>query len=69
MLGYSDLELSALTYSDITPPKWDAAESQIVLGQIVKRGYSDIYEKEYIRKDGSIVPVELRSYMVRDASG
>ena len=33
------------------------------------RGYSDLYEKEYRRQDGSIFPVELRTYLIRDEGG
>ena len=36
---------------------------------MIERGYSDIYEKEYIRKDGTIFPVELRVALIRDESG
>jgi diguanylate cyclase (GGDEF)-like protein/PAS domain S-box-containing protein len=69
MLGYSDAELAQLTYKDITPEKWHAAEQVIVEEQIIKRGYSDIYEKEYIRKDGSVFPVELHTVLLRDDTG
>ncbi len=69
MLGYSDAELAQLTYKDITPEKWHAAEQAIVEEQIIKRGYSDIYEKEYIRKDGSVFPVELHTVLIRDDTG
>jgi PAS domain S-box-containing protein len=69
MLGYSDAELRHLTYSDITPEKWHASEARIVKEEIVKKGYSGIYEKEYRRKDGTIIPIELRTHLIRDASG
>ena len=66
MLGYSKTELAQLTYTDITPEKWHAFEADIVENQILKRGYSDVYEKEYRRKDGSIFPVELHAVLTRD---
>jgi diguanylate cyclase (GGDEF)-like protein/PAS domain S-box-containing protein len=69
MLGYSDAELASLTYLDITPEKWHAFEAKIVESQILKRGYSDIYEKEYKRKDGSVFPVELRTILLRNEQG
>ncbi len=69
MLGYSVAELAQLTYKDITPEKWRAIEAGIVENQIIKRGYSDIYEKEYIRKDGTIFPVELHTVLLRDVDG
>jgi PAS domain S-box-containing protein len=69
MLGYTEDELRRLTYMDLTPEKWHAFEAQIVAGQILSRGYSDVYEKEYRRRDGTVFPVELRSVLVRDAAG
>jgi len=69
LLGYSETELRQLTYRDITPEKWHAVEAAIVREQILVRGCSDVYEKEYRRKDGTVFPVELRTFLVRDNSG
>lgn len=66
MLGYSDEELYKLTYNDITPPKWHDSESRIVAEEILPKGFSSVYEKEYIRKDGTIVPVELRTFLIKN---
>ena len=66
MLGYSGEELCKLTYTDLTPQKWHAFESRILEEQILVNGYSDVYCKEYRRKDGTIFPVELRTFLVRD---
>ncbi|MBI5475665.1 MAG: PAS domain S-box protein [Ignavibacteriales bacterium] len=66
MLGYSGDELSRLTYKDITPEKWHLAESKIIREQIILRGYSDVYEKEYRKKDGTIFPVELRTFLSKN---
>jgi PAS domain S-box-containing protein len=69
MLGYTPDELRQLRYQSLTPEKWHAMESDIIDQQILKRGYSDVYEKEYRRKDGTVFPVELRAFLLRDASG
>ncbi|MFH0729850.1 MAG: response regulator [Pseudomonadota bacterium] len=69
MLGYTEAELSGLTYRDLTPEKWHAIEEKIVAGQIIAKGFSDVYEKEYKRKDGTIFPVELRTFLLRSDSG
>ncbi|MGE5464143.1 MAG: PAS domain S-box protein, partial [Syntrophothermus sp.] len=69
MMGYSYEELTTLTYQDLTPERWHAMEERIVREQILPRGFSDIYEKEYRRKDGSVFPVELRTILWRDSSG
>lgn len=69
MLGYSDAELAGLTYVDITPAHWHAYETEVVENQILKRGFSDVYEKEYRRKDGTIFPVELHTVLLRDEAG
>jgi two-component system sensor kinase FixL len=69
MVGYSRDELANLTYLDLTPERWRRIEDLIVKHEIIPRGYSDIYEKEYRRKDGSVVPVELRTILARDDNG
>jgi PAS domain S-box-containing protein len=69
MLGYSDEELARLTYQDLTPEKWHALETDIVRTQILPLGYSTVYEKEYRKKDGTLFPVELRTFLIRDDSG
>ncbi len=69
LVGYNSTELSALTYSDITPPEWHAMLENLLRDQILPRGYTDVYEKEYRRKDGSHVPVELRAYLIRGDDG
>jgi PAS domain S-box-containing protein len=66
MLGYTLTELRKLTYEDITPKKWHELEERILNDQVKQRGYSDLYEKEYQRKDGSIIPVELQTYLIND---
>jgi diguanylate cyclase (GGDEF)-like protein/PAS domain S-box-containing protein len=69
MLGYSEKEIRKLSYGDITPERWHDLEAKIVEEQVVARGYSDLYEKEYTRKDGSIFPVTLRTYLIRNERG
>ncbi|HEY3276377.1 MAG TPA: PAS domain S-box protein [Syntrophorhabdaceae bacterium] len=66
MLGYSMEELACLTYQDLTPEKWHSIESVIIDEQIMVRGFSDVYEKEYVRKDGAVFPVELRTFLIDD---
>lgn len=69
LTGYSRAELMKKTYRDLTPPEWLAVEDRIVRTQILPRGYSDLYEKEYIHKSGRRVPIELRTILSRDARG
>ncbi|GAA0535228.1 two-component system sensor kinase FixL [Rhizomicrobium palustre] len=69
MLGYSAEELRAKTYQDLTPERWHAVDESQVTGAVLTRGYSDVYEKEYRRKDGSIIPVELRVNVATDVHG
>ena len=69
MLGYTEDEIKNLKYTDITPKKWHDMEAKIKKNQVVKRGYSDVYEKEYIKKDGTVFPVELRTFLLKDDDG
>jgi PAS domain S-box-containing protein len=69
MLGYTAGEILGLRYQDVTPPKWHEFEASIIAQQVLPLGYSDTYEKEHIRKDGAIFPIELRTYLIKDKSG
>lgn len=68
LTGYSREELLARKYQDITPKEYDEAEAKIVEG-ILRTGKPAEYEKEYIRKDGSLVPVLLTVFVVKGADG
>jgi PAS domain S-box-containing protein len=69
MLGYSAEELRQRTYQDLTPEKWHDFEGTIIRNQVLSRGYSDVYEKEYRKKDGTVFPVELRTVLLKDEKG
>jgi PAS domain S-box-containing protein len=69
MLGFERDEFYNLTFYDITPDKWHEFENEIIINQILTKGYSDIYEKEYRKKNGTIFPVELRTYLMKNKSG
>ena len=69
LVGYGRDEITTHTYQDLTPEKWRAIEAEIIETQVMQRGFSDEYEKEYVRKDGSIAPISLRTILVRDLEG
>ncbi len=69
LVGYSSNELNKMSFFDFTPEKWHIFEKWIIAEQIMKRGYSDVYEKEYRKKDGTIVPIELRATLIKNEKG
>ena len=69
MLGYKEEELLDLNYLDITPHDWHEYEKRIISNQVVPNGYSDIFEKECRKQDGTVFPVEIRISLIRDEKG
>jgi len=69
MLGYTIEELKKIDFRQITPRQWEDFETNIITTKIFRHGYSGVYEKEYIRKDGSVFPVELSAYIRKDETG
>lgn len=69
MYGYSLGELRTLTIQKLTPQKNHELETEIIQSQVFSRGYSDEYEKEGIKKDGSIFPLIARVWLIKDDSG
>jgi PAS domain S-box-containing protein len=64
MLGYDSLDELTGTYKDYTPEKWHQYELQIIESQVLVKGSSDEYEKEYIHKDGSTFPISLKTWLI-----
>lgn len=64
MIGYSLSELKELDhFLEITPKKWHEWEQrEIIEKQLYVKGYSDVYEKEFIRKGGEIFPIEIQAF-------
>lgn len=69
MLGYTREELVGRSLRDITPEASLLKEKREHEASVLERGYSDIYEKEYRRKDGSLCPVEIRAFLLKDERG
>ncbi|UCF93028.1 MAG: PAS domain S-box protein [Desulfobacterales bacterium] len=69
MLGFNTEEIQSLSYEALSPAKWHTPEAEIIAEQVLARGYSDIYEKECLRKDQTTFPAELRTYLLSDQAG
>ncbi len=65
LTGYPKGELISKYVADLTPPEWRKQESGIIAGQ-VRSHMPAIYRKEYARKDGTRVPVELYDRVLFD---
>ncbi len=69
MLGYRIEEIRRLSYYELTPKKWHKITTDIIKNQTMVRGYSKEYEKEYIKKDGTLLPISIRSWLTKDKQG
>ncbi len=67
MIGYDEDELIGKPYSEFTPGKWHSLDERVLEEQVFQRGYSDLYEKEYIHKNGGVFPIEIQKYRVTDS--
>ena len=69
LTGYSVEELRAVDWATtLTPFEWRELERQ-KLEELHRSGQPVRYEKEYIRKDGTRVPIELLVHLVKNAGG
>lgn len=69
MLGYTKDEMKTRNLWNITPPRWYDYERKILNDIVLRDGFSGVYEKEYLHKDGHAIPVELRTYLQNDERG
>lgn len=70
MLGYADpQEIIGIACRDMTPPQRFDAVTKAMRKLLTERGFSDKFEKQLIRKDGSFLDVQVRMYLHRNADG
>jgi PAS domain S-box-containing protein len=69
LTGYSSEELRSIDWANVlTPPEWQPVE-RLELDKLHRTGKPVRYEKEYIKKDGARVPIELLVHLVTDSDG
>lgn len=66
LLGYDSQELRQMSVHDLSPEKWHQVESRIFDTKARRKGCYDIYEIEFLRKNGTAIPVELRPFVLQD---
>lgn len=66
IVGYTAAEIHKLTFWDLTPKSYDEQE-QLQLKSLKETKRYGPYEKEYIHKDGHLVPVLLNGVSITDS--
>ncbi len=69
LVGYTREEMRHVNWvEDLTPPEYREMESRR-LSELALTGEPVRYEKEYLRKDGSRIPIELLAHVKTDDAG
>jgi PAS domain S-box-containing protein len=65
MIGYhkDDLEAGRINWQTITAPGWTAADAK-AMEQLLRTGACQPFEKEYVHRDGHLVPVLIGSALI-----
>jgi PAS domain S-box-containing protein len=70
IIGYESVEeVKGRSFQEFTAPEYRQLEIDIMREQTMARGYCDEFEKEYIRKDGTRIPVSVHAWLRRDLCG
>ncbi|WP_062062746.1 PAS domain-containing protein [Cellvibrio sp. OA-2007] len=68
MVGYSADEILSMNYMDLTPPEYAQADKN-ELQNLLLHGRYGPYEKQYIHKEGYLIPVLLNGVLIETPSG
>jgi len=70
IIGYTrdDLMAGTLHWPDLTPPEWHPAGERAV-SQLNAEGVCGLFEKQYIRADGTLVPVLIAAAAIEGTEG
>ncbi len=68
LTGYSGEEIERLGWDDITAERWYRTDGEM-MAYLFQEGHTPLCEQQLRRKDGSLVAVELRTYLKRSDEG
>jgi len=68
MIGYTWEEIKGVSFRNITPEKWRSFD-MLAIRQALGQGYSDLYEKEHIKKNGEIISISIRIWTTEKPTG
>ncbi|RYD24109.1 MAG: PAS domain S-box protein, partial [Verrucomicrobiaceae bacterium] len=68
MIGYTPDEVTSMTYWDITPRKYEEQEN-LILELVQQHGRFGPFEKEYIHREGHLVPIVINGMKIRGMNG
>ncbi len=68
LTGYSQDELLRMNYGELTPDEYREPQAAAI-ARVIETGEPAEFEKDYIRKDGSRVPVAMTVSMVKGEDG
>ncbi len=68
MLGYTKKELKRLTVQQLLPENWHEQRDKVV-NKVLQTGRSQVFEREYKRKDGSVFPASVRTWRLTNEKG
>ncbi|CAN2047897.1 hypothetical protein GMMP1_540016 [Candidatus Magnetomoraceae bacterium gMMP-1] len=69
MTGYTLTEVKQRYMNELTPEKMIEKERYIIKNQVIKKGYSEEFEKELIKKDESILYLSTRIWILKNEHG
>ncbi len=69
LLGYADEDLPRLTMDNLTPGNRHGVPPAIMAEQVLVRGYSEVFEIDFFRKDGLTFPAEVKTFLLRYDAG
>ncbi|GAB4383175.1 MAG: hypothetical protein Kow00121_44620 [Elainellaceae cyanobacterium] len=66
MLGYAPLEILNFTYQQLTPQEYTHTDESLI-AEIERTGHCKPFEKEYIHRNGHLVPVRISTRLIEKA--
>ena len=69
IFGYGDEELARFNLEQLIAERDRAIVGGIVATEVRRRGYSEVFEVELLRRDGQTLPAEVRTFLLRDEAG